>query len=66
MAKVAEDAAEELPLNDERIEAAPKKLNRHVVIALNHMHKRRDTLTDQIDRLVEERKDLLEAIEALG
>lgn len=62
--KVAEDAAQELPLNDEGAE--PKKHNRHIVVALNHMHKRRDALTEQIERLVAERKDLLEAIEALG
>jgi hypothetical protein len=33
----------------------PKKLNRHVVIALNHMKKRRDALNAQLAKLIEER-----------
>lgn len=39
MAIVAQDAvAEELPLNDERLE---KKVPRHITIALNHVGKQR-------------------------
>ena len=63
MAKFAEEAAAELPLNDERIE--PKKLNRHIVIALNHMKTRRTQLTEKIDALTKERDDLDESIAAL-
>lgn len=62
--KVAEGAAQEISLNDERME--PKKHNRHIVVALNHMNKRREALNQQIDRLVSEVRDLDEAIEALG
>ena len=64
MAKVAEDAAEELLLNDERIET-PRKLNRHVVVAINHMTKRRLILIDQTDKLNREIEDLDEALAAL-
>jgi fumarate hydratase class II len=65
MAKITEDAAIELPLNDERIEF-PRKMNRHVVVALNHMHKRKAALNEQIERLEVERADLIEAITALA
>ncbi len=65
MAKIAEDAAAELPLNDERVET-PKKLNRHVVIAQNHMKKRRAALDEQIAALTAERDGLDAAILALG
>ncbi len=56
MAKVAEDAAAELPLDDERV--APKKVNRHVTIALRHLNVQREKLltkradlTKQIDEI---------------
>lgn len=63
--KVSEDAVvEELPLSDERLES-PKKLNRHVVIALRHMKARRETLTLNIQRLEAERNDLDDAIKAI-
>jgi hypothetical protein len=78
MAKISDDAAEELPLNDERIEPKklnrhivnderiePKKLNRHIVIALNHMKVRRTQLMEKIDALTKERDDLDESIAAL-
>ena len=55
MAKVAEDAAAELPLNDERL---PTKKNRHVAIGLRHFNIQRD-------RLLEKRKAINEEIEAL-
>ncbi len=64
MAKVAEDAAIELPLNDERIE--PKKVNRHVQVALNHMNIRKAKLTAQVDALNKEIEDLDDAIGALS
>ena len=63
MTKIAEDAALELPLNDERIE--PKKLNRHIVVALRHMKTRRVQLTEKIDALTKERNDLDDSIAAL-
>lgn len=45
-------------------EAAPKK-NRHVVVALNHMNKRRETLVAQRDKIDAEIKELDTAIAAL-
>jgi hypothetical protein len=51
MAKLNEMAAAELPLNDERL---PAKKNRHVVIALNHMYKRRTALAEQRQKLTKE------------
>lgn len=69
MAKVAEDAAAELPLNDERLEeattTAPKKQGRHIVIALRHMRIQRDKLNAQLDELVKERDSLDASIAAL-
>ena len=64
MAKVGEDAAIELPLDDER--KPDKKLNRHVVIAINHMKKRRLTLISQSESLKREIDDLDEALAALN
>jgi len=62
MAKVAEDAALELPINDDRLE--PKR-GRHVTIALNHMQKQRDALTKKINSLSKERDGLDQAIDAI-
>lgn len=62
MAKLNEAAAAELPLNDERL---PTKKNRHVVIALNHMNKRRGALVDQRAKLTKEIEELDAAILAL-
>lgn len=64
MAKVAEDAAQELPLDDERTE--PKSHNRHVTVALNHLHKRRDVLVASRRKIDDELGEILEAIQALG
>ena len=61
--KVAEDAAIELPLNDDR---APKKQSRHVTIALNHLNKRRTALLDKRQALTKEIDELDAAILALG
>lgn len=63
MAKVGDDAALELALNDERKE--PKKLNRHVVIALSHMNKRKAALMGQMVKLDKEVTELNAAIAAL-
>lgn len=60
--KVAEDAAQELPLNDERI---PVKKNRHVTIALNHLNKRLASLLCQKGKLDIEIEEVTEAITAL-
>jgi hypothetical protein len=46
MAKVAEDAALELPLNDER--KPEKKVARHVAVALRHLNAQRDKLAEKI------------------
>lgn len=62
MAKVTEDASQELPLNDERKEP---KVNRHVNIAKAHLQKRGDALTAQINKLIGERDGINAAIEAL-
>ena len=43
----------------------PKKQNRHVVIALNHMNKRRDVLLEQRAKLNKEIEELDAAILAL-
>lgn len=64
MAKLNEQAAAELPLNDERL-PEPKKQNRHIIVALNHMHKRRGALTDQRAKLSKEIEELDAAILAL-
>jgi hypothetical protein len=63
--KVAEDAAQELPLNDERQPEPELKKNRHVVIALNHMRKRRATLEQQDRKLQKELEEIDAAILAL-
>lgn len=47
------------------VEAVTKKQNRHVVIALNHMHKRRSALYEQRAKLSIEIEELEAAIEAL-
>lgn len=63
MAKLDENAAvAELPLNDERL---PKKPNRHVSIALNHLNKRRDALLKQRNKLTDEIEQIDEAILSL-
>jgi hypothetical protein len=43
----------------------PKKQNRHVVIALNHMKKRQQVLMEQIAKLTKEYEELVAAIQAL-
>lgn len=62
--RVAEDAATELPLNDEKLPA--KKPSRHVTIALNHLNKRRDALLEKRAGLTKEIEELDAAILALG
>lgn len=62
--KISPDAAEELPLNDERF-PEPKKLNRHVVIAISHMKKRKTTLEAQIYKLSKELSEIETSIKAL-
>jgi Holliday junction resolvasome RuvABC DNA-binding subunit len=64
MAKVDENAAAELPLNDERL--PEKKQNRHVVIALKHMGIQRENLNKKIEALTKERDDLEASIKALS
>lgn len=66
MAKISDDAAQELPMGDEQV-APAKKLNRHVTIALNHLRKRRSVLEAQdkdIQRQLEEVDTAIEALEA--
>ena len=64
--KLNEDAAiGELPLNDERL-PEPKKINRHIVIALRHMGIQREALTSKIETLTKERDDLDSSIKALN
>ncbi len=41
------------------------KQNRHITVALNHMHKRFDALTKQIDKLTKERDEVAAAIAAV-
>lgn len=60
--KVAEDAAQELPLNDERI---PVRRNRHVTIALNHLRKRRTALEAQGKAIQTQIDEIEAAIKAL-
>ena len=60
--KVAEDAALELPINDERLEP---KVNRHINIALNHMTQQRNKLNTKIHNLTKERDAIESAIKAL-
>ena len=43
----------------------PKKLNRHVVIALNHMNKRRESLLEKRAEITKEIEELDAAILAL-
>lgn len=62
MAKVAEDAAAELSLGDERKEV---KKNRHVSIAASHLKKRSDALTKKINELTAERDGCDAAIKSL-
>ena len=47
MAKVAEDAAIELPLDDER-KPEPKKVPHHIAVALRHLNAQRDKLAVKI------------------
>lgn len=42
------------------------KVNRHVSIALNHLHKRRDALGAQNAKIAKEILEINTAIEALG
>lgn len=65
MAKLNENAAAELPLNGERLPEPTKKLNRHVVIAQNHMNKRREVLLRNRKVIDEELEGLDAAILAL-
>lgn len=60
--KVDEGAAQELPLNDERI---PAKKNRHVTIALNHLRKRRGALEAQGKAIQTQLEEIDAAIKAL-
>lgn len=62
MAKIAEDAAMELSLNDERKET---KKPRHVVIAINHLSERRKNLLAKKSAIDEELAGLDAAILAL-
>lgn len=59
MAKVAEDAAMELPLNDER---KPVKLNRHMAVALRNMKVERANLDKKIAVLTAQREQAHKAI----
>lgn len=64
MAKVNENAAvAELPLEDGRL---PQKQNRHVVVALRHLEKRRAALVAQRGKLSQEIAGIDEAIKSLG
>ena len=62
MAKASEDAAIELPLNDER----KRKQGRHIVIALNHLGKQRAALAEKIAALTEELESIDASIAALS
>ena len=64
MAKASEDAAQELPLNDER--KPEKKQGRHIVIALNHLNKQRAALAEKIAALTEELESIDASIAALS
>jgi hypothetical protein len=68
MAKITEDVAEELPLDDERTgtDVEVKKRPRHVVIALNHLEKQRSSAVVRFEAAQREITDLNKAIEALG
>ena len=65
MAKASEDAAQELPLNDER-KPEPRKQGRHIVIALNHLGKQRAALAEKIAALTEELESIDASIKALS
>ena len=43
MSKINENSALELPLNDER-KPEPKKVPRHIAVALGHLNAQRDKL----------------------
>ena len=58
MAKVAEDAALELELNDQRIEV---KVPRHIQVAVNHLQKQREKAQARFDQAKAE----LETIDAM-
>ena len=60
--KISENAATELPLNDERKEV---KKPRHVVIAINHLTERRKNLLAKRSTIDEELAGLDAAILAL-
>jgi hypothetical protein len=62
--KLSDTAAAELPLDDERL-PEPKKQNRHVVIALNHLRKRRGALEAQDKTIQEQLVEIDAAIAAL-
>ena len=62
-------AKQEMLMQDEEVreevKQEPRKLNRHVVIALNHMNKRRSALLDKRSQLTKEIEELDAAILAL-
>ena len=62
-------AKQEMLMQDEEVQdevkPAPRKLNRHVVIALAHMNKRRSALLDKRSQLTKEIEELDAAILAL-
>jgi hypothetical protein len=63
--KLSQDAEIELPLNDERL-PEPRKLNRHVAIALRHMNIQLESLNGKIEALSRQRDDLQASIKALS
>lgn len=65
MAKLNEQAAQELPLNGEFPAVTGKAVNRHIAVAINHMKKRRDALTIQRDKFQREIEQIGTAIMAL-
>jgi prefoldin subunit 5 len=54
------------PKPELKLELTPRKLNRHVVIAINHLRQRRDGLEAQIEKMKAELDEVDAAIEALG
>ena len=55
----------EKQVGQREVEAPAKKLNRHVVIALNHMNQRREALIEKRAQLTKEIEELDAAILAL-
>ena len=64
MAKLNEDAALELPLNDER--KPEKKVPRHTAIALRHLNLQRDKLAEKIAAEQSELERLDASIKAIS